>query len=712
LIHAARESERPGEDEADACHTVDEGSPLSEPLGARPDEAVLQRTGVLVLARGDVLRRLLEERLADGIQARHVAVRELDDASGDAAIVAEEAIELADPSFVLFVGWGLTADRSAVGDVLIADRLLASGAGRIKQAGPRTRRADPLVLRHAHELIAARLSRQEPENGGEQRRSPGVRVGSMAVGSHALQLWNESGGAGFWERFPDTSALDLSGWDFLFGYYGLRALAILGLARESELQMLEVWRRTAAVTAELVARLPPDGPIHAEGPVTNGVATAAEDGEQDHLQSDVTSLAHESTQGMVQRPFVDSARAAHLARSGGRTGTPKGRLESGVIQAFSDDQNVRRYDLKLTVRLRDDRLEFDLDGSGYFDRAVGHVELGGAFEGDPRAYRKWLMNQIRTIAAERHSAQLADLERLGNRLYRDVFPGELKEAYREFRDNSMIQTLLVVSEDPWIPWELIKPYDTAAGTDDDFLCMRFAMSRWLRGSQPLKPKFDVHSVASLEAGSVEGMELLETARAECEYLRQLAQSRSVANLGHDFDCEGYARVQRLLGHEDDVHLWHVAAHGRLGASDPHESAIVFADRPWTSGELIGKTTRGIQRARPLVFLNACLVAQQEFHLARLGGWPSAWIVESQCGGFIAPQWWVDSQLASTFSKAFYDAVVGDEVGKPGKPLAEAVRSARRAVREQEEVDPTWLSYVVYGHPNARVHFQPRPANAG
>ncbi len=35
---------------------------------------------------------------------------------------------------------------------------------------------------------------------------------------------------------------------------------------------------------------------------------------------------------------------------------------------------------------------------------------------------------------------------------------------------------------PWIPWELIKPYDDEAGQpliDHDFLCLRFDLARWV-----------------------------------------------------------------------------------------------------------------------------------------------------------------------------------------------------------------------------------------
>ena len=60
---------------------------------------------------------------------------------------------------------------------------------------------------------------------------------------------------------------------------------------------------------------------------------------------------------------------------------------------------------------------------------------------------------------------------------------------------------------------------------------------------------------------------------------------------------------------------------------------------------------------------------------------------------------MSSNLAAVFARAFYDAVVGEQ-----QTLGEAARTARRAVREEAPLDPAWLSYAVYGHPNAEVVF--------
>ncbi|MEZ4635190.1 MAG: hypothetical protein R2856_09515 [Caldilineaceae bacterium] len=62
-------------------------------------------------------------------------------------------------------------------------------------------------------------------------------------------------------------------------------------------------------------------------------------------------------------------------------------------------------------------------------------------------------------------------------------------------------------------------------------------------------------------------------------------------------------------------------HGNFSGSDPDESVIKLADQmELYPRDLRGSFVRGLRRARPLVFLNACHTAQIGFSLTGLGGW--------------------------------------------------------------------------------------------
>jgi hypothetical protein len=115
----------------------------------------------------------------------------------------------------------------------------------------------------------------------------------------------------------------------------------------------------------------------------------------------------------------------------------------------------------------------------------------------------------------------------------------------------------------------------------------------------------------------------------------------------------------------------------------------------------------IKSDRPLVFLNACRVARQGWSLSGLGGWAEAWVRVCGCGAFIGPQWVVKDSLAYELARVFYRKI------EDGETFGQAVTAAREAVWTKDPGRPTWLAYVAYGHPNARLFLGPnQPVIAG
>ena len=96
---------------------------------------------------------------------------------------------------------------------------------------------------------------------------------------------------------------------------------------------------------------------------------------------------------------------------------------------------------------------------------------------------------------------------------------------------------------------------------------------------------------------------------------------------------------------------------------------------------------------PLVFLNACQVGRQGYNLTGTGGFAKAFL-NSGAGAFISTHWSVGDTPAYDFSKTLYKELLN------GKDMMTAVAAAREAAKNNEEV--TWLSYVVYADPHAKV----------
>ncbi len=338
---------------------------------------------------------------------------------------------------------------------------------------------------------------------------------------------------------------------------------------------------------------------------------------------------------------------------------------------------------------------------GFHHQPAGSIIIVG----DPETYQQRLMARLEQLAVGRDAdgkllsfQQIKDkLAALGRNLYDELFPQDLRRFYRAFHRKA--RTLLITSDEPWIPWELVKPYDDSdpyAVIDDDFLCVQFALSRWLVGWAGGAGRIRVQRMACVAVPTVSGHQPLSWVEREQEGLIAMAQRWGVQ------DCSPnkatWSAVERLLN-EGHINLWHFASHGHTNLQHPNESTLLLADGRYLRPEDIhGPRQSHVRRKRPLVFMNACRVGQQAWSLTRLGGWAAAWVDRCRCGAFIGPLWAVNDHLAWRFASRFYEEV------EAGKTLAEAVRAARLHVRALAPQNPTWLAYTLYAHPNARVEF--------
>ena len=88
----------------------------------------------------------------------------------------------------------------------------------------------------------------------------------------------------------------------------------------------------------------------------------------------------------------------------------------------------------------------------------------------------------------------------------------------------------------------------------------------------------------------------------------------------------------------------------------------------------------------------------------MNSWAQAF-VKAGAGAFIGSLWAVRSSSARTFAETFYTQFVDE-----AQPLGLATLAARRAITD-DDGDPTWLAYTVYGNPAAKVatHEEQSPA---
>ncbi|MBI2325545.1 MAG: CHAT domain-containing protein [Chloroflexi bacterium] len=264
-----------------------------------------------------------------------------------------------------------------------------------------------------------------------------------------------------------------------------------------------------------------------------------------------------------------------------------------------------------------------------------------------------------------------------------LFPPPLRDKLWEVRDR--IRSVIVQSEEPWIPWELCK----LSGKDGDrlvegpFLSEAYAITRWSPGigfKRPIRLQ-NIALVVPPDSG-------LPLANEERDQVLSLAgPKRKVTAISATF-----ADLQDafIAGTYDG---WHFTGHGVARDANPDRSAIVLAaDERFTPEDLSGQATN-VGIPRPLVFINACQVGRSGMALTGIGGWARRFI-GAGAAAFIGAYWSVYDEPASKFSKELYAQLLA------GKAIGEAVRDARSKIRTPG--DPTWLAYTVFADPLATV----------
>lgn len=352
-----------------------------------------------------------------------------------------------------------------------------------------------------------------------------------------------------------------------------------------------------------------------------------------------------------------------LAQDAWLESMPRPDLELRVREGVSEG----RPSLMLELTARDPALRFDR-------RSFGPILL----RSDPASFASAIYGQF-GVGVPRPSS--AELRALGLDLGRQVLAGGELSALL-WRLQYRVTSLLLISDEPWIPWELIWLEDPAGGGSGRFLCEAFALARWLPGSIPSLelPLRRLAVVASAGGGA-------EAVAEERQFLeRQQGVERSVSVIPSRFE----PLLEALASGGYDG--WHFCGHGREPRhSDPNLLEFPLDDHRCLTPKLLASEAAGLGRGRPLVFLNACHTGRGGFSLVSEGGWAKKFL---GCGAavFLGALWAIDGRRAAAFSEALYPRLFA------GVPIAQAVRDARQAIVLAD--DPSWLAYTLYAHPLA------------
>jgi len=277
----------------------------------------------------------------------------------------------------------------------------------------------------------------------------------------------------------------------------------------------------------------------------------------------------------------------------------------------------------------------------------------------------------------------------GNELWDRFAPPGLKKLYWQLRDAGVqVRTIQVLSDDPVVPWELMRPVRENGRDRQDFLGLTTRVARWQMGasSMPRPPQtLDVKRMVVV-APRYAGAMALSGAQMEAAALHTAEGFEEVRG--------NYADFRALAANLPDG-VVHFAGHGQVKQADGGaQFAILLED-----GEVVPETWKELSSAsttHPFYFFNACEVGQAQQAVSALDGWGPA-LLESGASGYMGALWPVSDKAAGTFAGNFYKWMAAN----PGMPVAEVVRATRQQTFEQTH-DVTSLAYVLYADPYLEV----------
>jgi hypothetical protein len=303
--------------------------------------------------------------------------------------------------------------------------------------------------------------------------------------------------------------------------------------------------------------------------------------------------------------------------------------------------------------------------------------------------QRWLSN------ASDYEAFTQELRAFGAQLLDELIPKDLQKTLWDFRDK--LKSIMVISTEPFIPWELVHLKDPATGMPKETCFLgQMGLVRWLdQGGWPEEeiPIREGHARYVIPQYPHPDY-VLKEAEKEADFLIRSFNATAVTPQPKE--------VLEVLQKTNGFDLLHFACHGFAEHGNIANAELLLQGR--IEGEKfiparLSATTAGqfsnwkSEHRHPMVVLNACQAARAGYTLTGVGGFAQAFI-SAGAGCFVSSLWSVGDQPARTFTETLYSQLIA------GKTLSIASITARNAAKDAN--DATWLAYAVYGNPYMRI----------
>ncbi len=250
-------------------------------------------------------------------------------------------------------------------------------------------------------------------------------------------------------------------------------------------------------------------------------------------------------------------------------------------------------------------------------------------------------------------------------------------------------TVLLLSEEAYVPWELATMPVPLDATTVGFLGAQVTIGRWVLATDrpALPPPRLVHVDGMIVvSGRYEqpGWSRLEHAEAEAAALVERYHAVGV-------DAVTDKVVGCLLGNPAGDVL-HFSLHGKYDPGTAKQGLVLV------DGQVIDPLVvkGGSLTDAPLVFLNACQVGTGQETLGDYAGLAESFLFAG-ASAVVAPLWSIDDGVASALAERFYTRAFA------GEAVAEIVRAERAAFGMGSEPNSsTLVAFQFFGHPAMRL----------
>ncbi len=298
----------------------------------------------------------------------------------------------------------------------------------------------------------------------------------------------------------------------------------------------------------------------------------------------------------------------------------------------------------------------------------------------------------------------AAMRGFGEKLYDDHVPETFKRTFWEIRDKlgDKFKTILIITDDPNFPWELVRPRRDEKSASGEFLGLEYAIGRLhAPGGKTVgdsQPQNTVVSGLTVIAPTYQGDQALPQVAKEVDFLKSLSLFDLMDGVRRS---DGKFENLRILFDKTPAHIIHFAGHGtsRTRSQKLPSASVQLSDTMLNSDAWRGLLGR-FGANRPFFFFNACEVGRAGNFSGFVEGFAPT-VLEAGASGYIGALWSIGDSGAKNFAEKFY-ATMTEDLSKEGSSVLMADLMRKTKAEFLKNGDPTYLAYVFYGDPNLRL----------